>query len=388
MYGFSLYKLCGLSHMTELLDRLGISIDTHLTRPLLFLGLLILVWIARRLSGYLVRRIIHFVVQAVHLVGRRQINIELELVQALTAPIQLLVTIIGVRIALLVFDLDPVTARFVSGAFSILLAYTFFWALYRLAEIIGVYLVRVAEQATSSFDETVVRFSSQVVRVVIVAFGVVVVAQQLGYDLGGVLAGLGLGGLAVALAAQDSLANLIGYVAIISDSTYKVGDLIQIEEIEGFIEDISLRSTRVRKRDRSLVLLPNQFMANHPITNWSRLRRRQIRMTIGVTYSTTADQMEALLSALRSMLQNHEKVVPDTVMAEFVEFGSSSLDILLIGLVKVVRWEELQALKTDINLRIMRLLVEQGLEIAFPTRTVWIEPAASAPISEANQQPS
>ena len=367
--------------MTELLDRLGIAIDTDLARPLLFLGLLIFVWIARRLSGYLVRRIIRVLTRAIHLVRRKEVEIESELVQALTAPVQLLVTIIGVRLALFVFELDAGMLRFVSGAFSLLLAYTFFWALYRLAGIIGSYLVRVAEQTTSRLDETIMRFSSQVIRVVIVAFGIVVVAQQLGYDLGGVVAGLGLGGLAFALAAQDSLANLIGYVAIISDSTYKVGDLIQVEEIEGFIEDISLRSTRVRKRDRSLVLLPNQYMANHPITNWSRLRRRQIRMTIGVTYSTTADQMEALLAALHSMLQTHEKVLPDTIMVEFVEFGGSSLDILVMALVKAVRWEELQTLKTDINIRIMRLLAEQGLQIAFPTRTVWIEPSDSAPDS-------
>ncbi|MCC6616523.1 MAG: mechanosensitive ion channel family protein, partial [Anaerolineae bacterium] len=254
-----------------------------------------------------------------------------------------------------------------------------FWALYRLAGSLGAYFIHVAENTTSRLDETITRFSSQVIRVIIVAFAVVVIAQQLGYDLGGVLAGLGLGGLAVALAAQDSLANMIAYVAIISDSTYKVGDLIQVEDIEGFIEDINLRSTRVRKRDRSLVLLPNQFMANHPITNWSRLRRRQLRMTIGVTYSTTADQMEALLAALREMLQGHEKVVPETVLVEFVEFGASSLDILALGLVKVVRWEDLQTLKSEINIRIMRMLAEHGLEIAFPTRTVWLEaPEAGA----------
>ncbi|MCA9907712.1 MAG: mechanosensitive ion channel family protein, partial [Anaerolineae bacterium] len=277
--------------------------------------------------------------------------------------------------------------RFISGLFAVLLAYTFFWALYRLAGLLGAYFVRIAEKTTSRLDEIITRFSSQVIRVIIVAFGVVVIAQQLGYDLGGLLAGLGLGGLAVALAAQDSLANLIGYVAIISDSTYKVGDLIQVEDIEGFIEDINLRSTRVRKRDRSLVLLPNQFMANHPITNWSRLRRRQIRMTIGVTYSTNADQMETLLASLREMLQKHEKVVPETVLVEFVEFGGSSLDILALALVKVVRWEDLQTLKSDINIRIMRMLVEQGLEIAFPTRTVWLEPSKPTMDAPASEQP-
>jgi len=373
--------------MTDLLDRLGIVSQTDLGRLVLFLGLLILVWIARRISASLLRRLIRVIVHAIHLVQRRQIDIEAELIQALTAPIQLLVTIIGLRLALFVFELDATLLRFVAGLFSVLLAYTFFWSLYRLAGLLGSYFVRVAEKTTSRLDETVTRFSSQLIRVVIVAFGLVVIAQQLGYDLGGVLAGLGLGGLAVALAAQDTLANLIAYVVIISDSTYKVGDLIQVEDIEGFIEDINLRSTRVRKRDRSLVLMPNQFMTSHPITNWSRLRRRQVRMTIGVTYSTTADEMEALLAALRNLLQTHEKVVPETVLVEFVEFGGSSLDILALALVKVVRWEDLQTLKSDINVRIMRLLAEQGLEIAFPTRTVWLEPSKPVSESPVSEQP-
>ncbi|MCC6615075.1 MAG: hypothetical protein IT320_16480, partial [Anaerolineae bacterium] len=152
--------------MTELLDRLGIDSQTDLARLAVFVAILILTWVGRRIAAYLLRRLIHVLARAIHLVGRRQIDVEAELVEAFTAPVKLLVTILGVRLSMFVFEFDAGMTRFIAGLFAVLLAYTFFWALYRLAGSLGAYFIHVAENTTSRLDETITRFSSQVIRVI------------------------------------------------------------------------------------------------------------------------------------------------------------------------------------------------------------------------------
>jgi MscS family membrane protein len=216
----------------------------------------------------------------------------------------------------------------------------------------------------------------RIAKATLIIFGFVVIMQRWGYDFNGLLAGLGLTGLAVALAAQDALSNLIGYFAIMADAPFQVGDYIIAEKFEGFVETIGFRTTKVRRPDRALILVPNRTMAGEVLTNWSessngpRRGRARLYMTVGVTYNTSADQLIEVVDAIREMLKTHEQIVPASEVVNFVEFNDSSLDILVVCVVKVTGWEHLQATKQDININIMRILAARDLQIAFPTRTI------------------
>ena len=351
-------------------DAFGADASDALGRVVAFVLTLAFTWIVRRIAPYFIRRTINAAFRAITMVRRFEEQLKGQLAHAVTPPLRLFITTIGIGLALLVVDLSQTANTVIIDAAEILLLFSVFWGVYRVVDVVAVYYVRRTRNAVSMLDETITNFVRQMVKAVIFAFGFVVIMQQLGYDLGGVLAGLGLGGLAVALAAQDALSNFIGYFAIIADSAYKVGDLITINETEGFVEEFSFRSTRLRKRDRSLVIIPNQTMASATMINWSRLQKRQLKLTLGVTYSTTTEQIEAVVDDIRSMLRDHERVTRDRILVEFVEFNSSSLDILIICLVNTILWEDLLAVKTDINLRLMKILQRHDVQVAFPTRTV------------------
>ena len=203
----------------------------------------------------------------------------------------------------------------------------------------------------------------------------------MGQDVGTLVAGLGIASLAVALAAQDALANVIGYIAIIADAPFKVGDFIIIDDlVKGRVQEISFRSTRIRTIDNSVMAIPNQTIANANVVNWARTRKRRLDMIVGITYSSTPDQIQGVLADARTMLSDHEQVTADRRVIDFVAFGDSSLNLRLSFMVRSYTWEDLEAVKTDINLKIMHILQANGVEVAFPTRTIHIADDGDAAI--------
>ena len=344
------------------------ELQNQLATVLVVLLVTILTLFFRRIAPYFARRIIHLIWRLVNAVRRQDTARDEAIVAAITPPLRLLITIIGLQVILLIVQLPPALHTAETQLVASLTAVAIFWTFYRLTDVVANSLERA--KSLAMLDHTVMRFGRQLGRAIIILVVFIIVLSQWGFDLAGLVAGLGIGGLAVALAAQDALANLIGYFVIITDSPFKVNHYIQIDDVEGFIEDITFRSTRLRKRDRSLVIIPNQTVVNSMITNWSRLKRRQIKIVLGVTYDTTDDQMRAIIADIHAMLDVHEQVAKTGKMVEFVEFGASSLDIMILCLAETVIWEDMQAIKADINLKLMRLLKQHGLSVAFPTTTL------------------
>ena len=322
----------------------------------------------RRIAPYFARRIIHALMRLINKVSRRDSRRDEQIARAITPPLRLLIVLVGAQLVLFVVEVPQPLVYFESRVVSSLFAVVIFWTLYRLIDVVANYLE--ANEHFSKFDQTVVSFGRQVSKVTVILFMFIVIMSGWGFDLAGLVAGLGIGGLAVALAAQDALANFIGYFVIVTDAPFKVGHYIVINDAEGFVEAITFRSTRLRKRDRSMVVIPNQIIVNSMIINWSRLKRRQVQMTLGVTYSTTEDQIRAVIADIHAMLNAHERITEDRKLVEFVEFGGSSLDILIIYFTKTVIWEEMQIIKADVNLQLMGILKRHGVDVAFPTTTI------------------
>jgi MscS family membrane protein len=224
-----------------------------------------------------------------------------------------------------------------------------------------------------TLEERLIPFVRVAVRLLIICAGVVIVLQEWGYDVSGLVAGIGLGGLAFSLAAQDTVANLFGFVAIVGDRPFNVGDYIKTVDVEGSVEHVGLRSTRVRQLDQALVMVPNNKLANSAILNWSRLVKRRIDYVLHIRYGTSSQQMSAVLAELRDYLKSQEKIEADSVIVNFINFGDSALEVLIRAYVQLADWGEFTLEKERINLEIMDLVKQAGLDIAFPSQSLYIE---------------
>lgn len=247
------------------------------------------------------------------------------------------------------------------------------WLMWRLVDIAGDFLLTKVVRTRSSLDDHLVPILRKTARVFIVILGVVYLIQAMGYSVSGLLAGLGIGGLAVAMAAKDSLANFFGSVMILVDRPFKVGDWIRAGEDEGVVEEIGLRSTRIRTFPKTLISVPNSVIANVPVDNVARMPKRRVKMTVGVTYSTSAQQMQDLVEGIKQILRDHEGVDQDFSLVSFTDFGASSLDVLVYYFTKSIDWAMHLRVREEVNLAIMRLVDSMGLSIAFPTRTVHVQ---------------
>jgi MscS family membrane protein len=349
--------------------------------PMLRLALiaviLLLTWAGQRMARWLVVRLVEGSWRALTRVRHLEIQLETTLSQALARPIQVLIVVLGVRLAIALADLSATLAGIADQMTVSLTTLAIFWLLYRIVNVIAQFYVARAALEVSPLDETIVRFARQIAIFLIFVFAAVLILQQWGQDVGGLVAGLGVASLAVALAAQDALSNFIAYFAIVADAPFKVGDFIVIDDlVKGKVQEISFRSTRIRTLENSMMVIPNHSIANANVINWARTRKRRLDMIVGITYGSTPEQIEALVRDTKNMLQAHDQVTTDRMVVDFVEFGESSLNLRLSFLVKSTTWEDLEAVKTDVNLRLMRILRDNGLSIAFPTRTVFLDHAA------------
>jgi MscS family membrane protein len=366
----------------ELTRLLGEGAPDFLARLLLIILALLITWTVQRLARWLIVRLIETVLRTITRVGKIEVQLEQRLSQQLARPVRLVVVAVGLRLALAIAGLAPALVQLADRLTANAITIAFFWVLYHVVNAVAQYYVDKSADADSPLDETIVRFARQIAVFLIFVFAIVFLLQQWGQDVGTLVAGLGIASLAVALAAQDALANIIGYIAIIADAPFKVGDFIVIDGlVKGRVQEISFRSTRIRTLDNSVMAIPNQTIANANVVNWARTRKRRLDMVVGITYSSTADQIQAMIADVRAMLADHERVTHDRKVVEFVEFGDSSLNLRLSFMVNSATWEDLEAMKTDINLKVMHILEANELEVAFPTRTLHIVESSTPVIS-------
>ncbi len=294
--------------------------------------------------------------------------------EAASKPIGWALALAGLAGAAAVMRLpvDPNVRGFAYGALKVLVALDIVWFLFRAVDVVVYQLMQAAERTDSRLDDQIVPLLRKSLKVTIGAFSAVWVVQLLGYNVASLLAGLGIGGLAVALALQDTLANFFGSVFIFLDHPFRVGDLVKINDAEGTVEQIGFRSTRVRLFGRSVVAIPNKHVADAAIDNWSARNMRRVVQTVGVTYSTTADQMEALVADIRGILEADEGVDNEWIAVRFTEFGGSSLNLTVIYFTVSPDYLDYLDSMERVNLAVMRALVARDLEIAFPTRTIHV----------------
>lgn len=242
----------------------------------------------------------------------------------------------------------------------------------------------IAAKTESTYDDQLVPFASKSLKVLIVVLGILLVLQSFGLNVMSLLAGLGLGGLALALAAQDTAANLFGSITILSDNPFKVGDWVKIKDMEGTVEEIGFRSTRVRTFYNSVITIPNAMMAKETIDNMGLRPARRIRQVLGVTYETPPQLMEQFIDHIKYMISQHPKVNPETVTVNFNNFNASSLDVLVQFHLTVNTGKEELDIQQAIFLEILTVAATMNVELAYPTRTIYHKGASSLAAISAN----
>ncbi|AFL69118.1 mechanosensitive ion channel family protein [Sulfurospirillum barnesii] len=267
----------------------------------------------------------------------------------------------------------PALQRFIDLSFKTFLTFLIFWILYRLVNRFSHLFMFVSSKFGTELDNGIQNFTIKALRVLIIALGLMAILQKWGINVSAFVASLGLGGLAFALAAKDTVANLFGSLVIFSDKPFQVGDWIEMSGVEGTIEEIGIRSTKIRNHAQALVSVPNAEMANTTITNWSRMGKRRIRMRIGLTYATSVEQMQTIVREIKAMLQNHPEVHPEVIVVNFDEFEASALSILLNFFTNTIVTAEYLHVKQDINFKIMEIVAHNGAQFAFPSQSLYVE---------------
>jgi len=246
------------------------------------------------------------------------------------------------------------------------------WCLWRMIDGLSAYFSERAKQTHSTLDDQLVPFISKTLKILLSITAVLMVAQNLGYSVSGLIASLGIGGIAIAMAAKDTLANVFGSIMILVDRPFIVGDWVKTAEFEGVVEEIGFRSTRIRTFAKTLVNVPNSQLANMVIDNIDAMPKRRIKMRIGITYAATTAQMQLAIEGIEKILKEHPGVDQDFSLVKFDEFADSSLSIFLYYFSKTTNWAEYLQVRQEVNMQMMELLEGLGLEFAFPSRTVYL----------------
>ena len=215
-----------------------------------------------------------------------------------------------------------------------------------------------------------------------IILGIVMVADEWDYDITAFVASLGIGAIAIALAAKDSLANIFGSIVIITERPFVKGDWISANNVEGIVELISFRSTCVRTFYQELVFIPNSLLSNTPIINYTRRQKYRIQFLLGLTYSTTREQMENVCLQIRQLCETMDEIHNDGIDVNFFEFGDSSLNIRIVCYAKADNNSVYLRVREKFNLAIMKIVEDNGVSCAFPSRSIYFE----TPIPQADKE--
>ncbi len=351
----------------------GANTTTHYVISALFLA-----------GAFLLRRVVTGLIfrWLRKLASKTETTLDDKLFPALETPVATLVMLIGILAALKVLKLSAESDVYIgygsTGAFSLVIL----WGLLRAFNAVLDHAHEVALERQMGVAAFMPWIKKTLVAVFVV-FGVLMVVQSLGYNVTAVLSTLGIGGLAFALAAQDTIANLFGSIVVAIDQPFKVGETVKIGASLGVVEDIGLRSTKIRLVDKSLVVVPNKSVASEPIVNLSRFTGRRTEQVFGLTYDSTPEQLETMVDEIRKIITAEPEVDPASVNVYFRDLNASSLDIWSVYVTKSPDNNLHLATRQRINLAVMRAVAARGLSFAFPTQTVMTaEPVAKKQVEK------
>jgi MscS family membrane protein len=306
------------------------------------------------------------------LAAKTETTLDDKLFPALEGPVATFVMVTGIFASVKVLKLSETADRTIGYGSTVAFSLVVFWGLLRAFGAVLDHMHEVAREKQMGVAAFMPWIKKTLVAIFVV-IGVLITVQSLGFNVSTILSGLGIGGLAFALAAQDTIANLFGSIVVAIDQPFKVGETVKIGTNTGTVEDIGLRSTKIRLIDRSLVIIPNKLVSSEAIINLSRFTQRRVEQVIGLTYDTTPDQMTAIVEDVKGLILAETVVDAESVMVFFRDFSASSLDLWIVYATKGPDFQEGLGLKQRVNLAIMRAVQARGLSFAFPTSVMHLD---------------
>ncbi|MBT6965928.1 MAG: mechanosensitive ion channel family protein [Flavobacteriales bacterium] len=261
----------------------------------------------------------------------------------------------------------------INKGFSLIYVYSIFWIFLKVIDFIGLILNKRAEATENKMDDQLIPFIVEIAKIITYIFALVIVMGNVfEVDITALAAGLGIGGIALAMASKESLENLLGSFTIFFDQPFTVGDTVTVGTVTGTVEKVGFRSTRIRTFDKSLVTVPNKKMIDAELDNLGMRPVRRVKFNIGLTYETAPEQIKAIVTDIQAMINQHPKTNQEGKV-RFQEFGSSSLDILVMYFVDSPKWNDLIDVKEDVNYKIMEIVKKHNSDFAFPSTTVYLQ---------------
>jgi MscS family membrane protein len=296
------------------------------------------------------------------------------MLQSLRQPVVFLMGLAVFRAVVATLALTIPAEAIISRTLRALLLVGLFWILSRLVDVAILALGRSAHMEERPELRVLLPSVARVGRIVVLALGVVTVLQEFGFTVTGLLAGMGLAGMAVALAAQKSIENLLGSATILADKPFAPGDFVRVGDLVGTVEEVGLRSTRIRTLDRTMVTIPNGQLSDQRLETFAARDRIRLFCVLGLTYGTSSRQLAKVIEELEQTLRDHPRIHEDPIRVRFVEFGDFSLNLEVFAYLSTSDWGEFLGLRQEIFLKFMEVVEANGCSFAFPTRTVHLEP--------------
>ena len=297
----------------------------------------------------------------------------------LIKPIEFLIVLIGFSFAFNVLSYPPVEEgefglkNSINIGFQILIVISATWIVLRVIDFLGFVLAKQAKKTDTTTDDQIIQFVREALKILTYIFSFLfILGAVFNLNIGALVAGLGIGGLAVALAAQDTLENVIASFIIFFDKPFVVGDFIKVKDDYGVVEKIGFRSTRIRTLEKSYLTLPNKTLIGDKLDNLSLRTFRRAKFNVGVTYDTTIEQVKAIVSDIQKFIDEHPRTNQDGLV-KFTDFGSSSLDIMVLFYVDTMEWPVYLEVKEEINYKIIEIVKKHGSSFAFPSTTVYLQ---------------
>ena len=328
-------------------------------------GVLLIAWTLGKVLGWATRRLLG------RLVARTSTKWDDLLLERLGAPLAFFWSVAVATLLEMPLGFSAAAEVWVDRGLRMAAVVTFFWAGIRAVDVGFQVLAETPTAKASGIGRGLIPMMRRATQIAVVAMAVIAVLTDVGYPVGSLLAGLGIGGLALAFAAQKTLENLFGSISISIDRPFHVGDFVRVEGgLVGTVEELGLRSTRVRTLDRTLVTIPNGKLADQRIETFAARDRCRLFFTMGLVYGTTAAQMRAVLSGVDALLRGHPRVWSEGVGVRFVGISASSLDVEVLAWFATADWDEFQAIRQELLLGVMDVVERAGTAFAFPTQTV------------------
>jgi MscS family membrane protein len=329
--------------------------------------------------GFLVDLIVRGVARSAwsRIAARRREDTDKELLKRAVRPFGLIAAAVVWYLLLSQIGLPTVALKILLIAARVVMMLAGVWTGYRVVDLVGDFLARQADRTDTKLDDLLIPLARKTVKVIITVFGLIYIAESFDVQILPLLTGLGIGGLAFAFAAKDTIENFFGSIAVILDHPFEVGDWVVIDDVEGTVEMLGLRSTRIRTFYNSLVTVPNASLVRATVDNYGRRQYRRFTCKVGLTYDTPPDRIEAFCEGCREIVRQHPYTRKDSYHVYLNSFGASSLDVLVYIFFVCPDWSVELRERQRFMLDVIRLGNRLGVSFAFPTQTIELKRVSS-----------